>query len=151
MITFSKTRDLNLGPLALQPDTLPTERSGLGRILCKSMGICVSITENIVPHGRHFLPSEKFPSLGNRISLGQVLNCPLEIRFPSGGNFFNRKENAGRVVNVYFQGIFFAQVKQGLRENTRGKDFFPKAGKLATLAENQTHVRCSFLLQNILS
>ena len=101
VVTFSKTRDLSLGPLALQPDTLPTELSGLGRILCKSMGICISVTENIVPHGRHFLPLEKFPPLGNRISLGQVPyslaslrkgNCPLEIRFPSGGNFFHGKK-----------------------------------------------------------
>ena len=101
VIAFSQTRDLSLGPLALQPDTLPTELSGLGRILRKSMGICISTTENITPHCRHFLPLEKFPTLGNRISLGQVpstlasigiRNCPLEIRFPSGGNFSPRKK-----------------------------------------------------------
>ena len=55
------------------------------------MGICIYITENIIPHGQHFLPLEKFPPSGNRTSLGQVPhalaslrkgNCPLEIRFP---------------------------------------------------------------------
>ena len=99
--TFRKTRDLNLGPLVLQPDTLPTGLSGLSRISCKCMGIYLSITENIVPHIRHFLPLEKFPPLGNRISLGRVPytlallgkgNCPLEIRFPSGRIFFHGKK-----------------------------------------------------------
>ena len=50
------------------------------------MGICISITENIVQHGRHFFPVEKFPPSGNRISLWW--------------KFFPREENAGRVGNI---------------------------------------------------
>ena len=39
VITLSKTRDLNHGPLNLQSDSLSTELSGLGRISSQSLEI----------------------------------------------------------------------------------------------------------------
>ena len=70
-------------------------------IYSKSQGICISITENIVPHGRHFLPLEKVSTLreSNFPWASSLYPCfAWEGKLPSGkgfhsvGNFFHMKK-----------------------------------------------------------